>query len=159
VKTPLVIVGPGVPKNERNAAFSYLLDLYPTLCELAGINYPATVDGKSLKNAIIEKKPEGREHIVLSYINIQRAVKKDNYKLIRYNAPDGERVQLFDLAKDALEQNNLADAPAYSDKVNELTRLLNSEMHNLGDFCDLSKPGWGYPKKLSLKEIANIKNQ
>jgi arylsulfatase A-like enzyme len=159
VKTPLVIVGPQVPKNERNSAFSYLLDLYPTLCELTGIKYPATIDGKSLKNAIVEKKPEGREHIYLSYINIQRAIKQGDYKLIRYNVGGQERIQLFNLATDPLEQNNLADAPAYRPKVDELTRLLSQEMRDLGDFCDLSKPGWGYPERLSLKEIVEIKEK
>jgi arylsulfatase A-like enzyme len=157
VKTPLVIVGPKVPENERNSALNYLLDLYPTLCELTGIECPETVDGISLKNAIMEKKPEGREHIVLSYINIQRAIKKDRYKLIRYNVKGEERVQLFDLANDPLEQNNLADAPAYAGKVEELTRLLNREMHLLGDFCDLTKPGWGYPEKLSFEDIIRIR--
>jgi arylsulfatase A-like enzyme len=157
VKTPLVIVGPQVPKNEKNSAFSYLLDLYPTLCELTGIKYPKSIDGKSLKNAITEKKPEGREHIYLAYINIQRAVKKEDYKLIRYNIGGQERVQLFNLATDPLEQNNLADAPAYSGKVDELTRLLAQEMRDSGDFCDLSKPGWGYPNRLSLNEIVKIR--
>ncbi|MDR3262648.1 MAG: DUF4976 domain-containing protein [Tannerella sp.] len=117
------------------------------------------MDGKSLKNAIMEKKPLGRDHLFLSYINIQRAVKKDSYKLIRYNVNGENRVQLFDLAKDPLEQDNLADAPAYSAKVEELTRLLDKDMHELGDFCDLSKPGWGYPDKLSLKKIIEIKHQ
>ncbi|MDR1675356.1 MAG: sulfatase-like hydrolase/transferase [Tannerella sp.] len=157
VRTPLVIVGPGIPKNERNYTFNYLLDLYPTLCELAGIKYPETIDGQSLKNALMAKKPAGRKHLILSYINIQRAVKKDHYKLIRYNVKGEERVQLFDLKNDPLEQNNLADAPAYKDKVKELTELLQREMLESGDFCDLSKPGWGYPDKLSLKEIVEIK--
>ncbi|KAA6352247.1 Arylsulfatase [termite gut metagenome] len=156
-KTPLVIVGPGVPKNERNSAFNYLLDLYPTLCDMTGIRYPATVDGKSLKDAIIEKKPLGRDHLTLSYINIQRAFKKDNYKLILYNVNGEERIQLFDLQKDPLEQNNLADALAYGKKIEEFTQLLNKEMHDIGDFCDLSKPGWGYPNVLSLEKITEIK--
>ncbi|MDR3268337.1 MAG: sulfatase-like hydrolase/transferase [Tannerella sp.] len=158
VKTPLVIVGPGVPKKERNNAFSYLLDLYPTLCDLTGLRTPTTIDGRSLKKALDEKQPDGREHIFLSYINIQRAIKKDHYKLIRYNVHGKERVQLFDLEKDPLEQDNLADAPAYADKVAELTLLLSREMRDQGDFCDFSHPGWGYPEKLSLDEIMKIKN-
>jgi hypothetical protein len=43
--------------------------------------------------------------------------------------------------------------------VEELTQLLGREMHDLGDFCDLSKSAWGYPKKLSLKEIIEIKKE
>jgi hypothetical protein len=61
------------------------------------------------------------------------------------------------LEKDPLEQNNLADASAYRAKVEELTRLLDKEMHESGDFCDLSKPGWGYPEKLPFKEIQKMK--
>jgi arylsulfatase A-like enzyme len=159
VRTPLVIAGPNIPKNKRNNSFNYLLDLYPTLCDFADVKYPATIDGKSLKNAITEKQPAGREHITLSYINIQRAVKKDHYKLIRYNVKGEERVQLFDLERDSLEQNNLADAPAYSDKVKELTQLLHREMRDLDDFCDITKSGWGYPNKLSLNEIVEIKSK
>jgi arylsulfatase A-like enzyme len=157
VKTPLVIAGPAIPANERNGALSYLPDLYPTLCDLIGIPAPATIDGQSLKKALMERQPSGREHIFLSYINIQRAIKKDNYKLIRYNVAGEERVQLFDLSKDPLEQDNLADAPACGEKVAELTRLLSDEMRNLGDFCDFARPGWGYPRKLSFEEIIKIK--
>ncbi|MDR0815705.1 MAG: sulfatase-like hydrolase/transferase [Bacteroidales bacterium] len=158
VKTPLVIAGPKIPRNERNSAFAYLLDLYPTLCELTGIKYPATVDGQSLKKAIMEKKPAGREYLYLIYSNLHRGIKKDNYKLIRYNVENNaERVQLFDLEKDPLEQDNLADAPAYKAKVEELSALLNRQMQESGDFCDLSKPGWGHLRKLSWDEALNMK--
>jgi arylsulfatase A-like enzyme len=159
VKTPLVIVGPGIPANERNDAFSYLLDLYPTLCELTGLETPKSIDGRSLKKAITEKIPAGREHITLSYINIQRAVKQDHYKLIRYNINGNERIQFFDLTTDPLERDNLADAPAHAGKIAELTQLLKSEMRELGDFCNFDLPGWGYPEKLSLKQINEIRNQ
>jgi arylsulfatase A-like enzyme len=35
--TPLVLTGPGVPKARCCDAFCYLLDLFPTLCDLTGV--------------------------------------------------------------------------------------------------------------------------
>ena len=40
VKVPLIIAGPGVPHG-RCDALVYLLDFYPTFCELAGAPVPA----------------------------------------------------------------------------------------------------------------------
>jgi arylsulfatase A-like enzyme len=159
VKTPLIIVGKGIPNNERNDSYLYLLDLFPTLCELSGLKIPDTIDGISLKNALLEKKKLGREHIFLSYINIQRGIKKEDYKLIRYNVNGEERIQLFNLNKDSLEIDNLAGSPDHQKKIEELTQLLDSEMIKLGDFCDLKKKGWGYPEKLSFRDIIKIKNK
>lgn len=157
VKTPLVIVGPGIPKAEKNDAYCYLLDIYPTLCELTGLSIPESVDGKSLKKAITTKQPAGREQLLLSYINIQRAIKKDGFKLIVYNIEGQRRVQLFDLANDPMEINNLADAPAYKERTEELYRLLAKEMREYNDFCDPDKSDWGYPNRLSYKKIMEMK--
>ncbi|MDR1722914.1 MAG: sulfatase, partial [Tannerella sp.] len=85
--------------------------------------------------------------------------KKDNFKLIRYNVDGKARVQLFDLKADSLEQDNLADAPGYDDRVAELTLLLSDEMQRLGDFCDLSKPDWGFPHKLSFKDYIELRER
>lgn len=155
-KVPLVISGPGILQDARNEAFCYLLDIYPTLCDLAGIKIPGTVNGISLKNALDTGQPKGRESIFLSYINIQRAIKKDNYKLILYNVKGDRRVQLFDLSTDPWERDNLADMPAHKNLVNELTQLLYAEMKAKGDFCEPDKPDWGYPSKLTWDEALKI---
>jgi len=44
---PLVVAGPGIPKG-RSDALVYLMDLFPTFCELAGATPPPGIDGKSL---------------------------------------------------------------------------------------------------------------
>lgn len=46
--SPLILTGPGVPKGEKRDALCYLLDVYPTLGELAGVPKPEGSEGLSL---------------------------------------------------------------------------------------------------------------
>ncbi len=48
MRSPLVIAGPGVPKGRRSDAMCYLLDIFPTLGELAGVSAPNGNEGRSL---------------------------------------------------------------------------------------------------------------
>ena len=156
IKVPMVIAGPDIPQNTKRDTYCYLYDIYPTLCDLAGIEIPETVEGISLKESIYDPKIAKRDDLLFAYINLQRAIKKDNFKLILYNV-DGERhPQLFDLAADPLETNNLYDNPKYRAKRDELTRLLYSRMREAGDFCDPEKADWGYPKKLDWNQVVQV---
>lgn len=156
VKVPMVICGPGVPQNTMRDAYCYLFDLYPTLCDLAGIGIPATVKGISLGETLRDPGVKKRDDILLTYINLQRAIKKDGFKLILYNVDGQRHPQLFDLNADPMELKNLYDAPAYRKKREELTELLYARMKAAGDFCDPAKPDWGYPTKLDWKQVMQV---
>ena len=39
IRVPLVFAGPGIPRGVRRSAYAYLLDIFPTLCDLAGTGY------------------------------------------------------------------------------------------------------------------------
>ena len=56
IRVPLVMAGPGIPKDKRNTALCYLRDLFPTTCELVGLPIPESVEGRSLKPVIREEK-------------------------------------------------------------------------------------------------------
>jgi len=45
---PLVMSGPGVPDGSRRSEFASLIDVFPTLCDIAGIEPPPEVDGRNL---------------------------------------------------------------------------------------------------------------
>lgn len=156
VRIPMVICGPGIPQNTVRDAYCYLYDLYPTLCGLAGIGVPATVKGISLEETLRNPEAGKREDILLTYINLQRAIKKDGFKLILYNVDGQRHPQLFDLKADPMELKNLYDDPAYRKKREELTALLYARMKAAGDFCDPAKPDWGYPGKLDWKQVVQV---
>lgn len=156
VRVPMVVCGPGIPQNTARDAYCYLYDIYPTLCDLADIEAPATVKGLSLLPTIHNPAIKNREDILLTYINLQRAIKKDNFKLILYNVNGQRHPQLFNLEADPMEMKNLYNDPRYSQKRDELTELLYVRMKEVGDFCDPTKPDWGFPAKLNWNQVVQV---
>lgn len=131
MKAPLIMAGPGVPKNRRSDAFAYLLDLFPTLCDLAGLNTPAEVEGLSLAPVMAGKQRSRREMIFTAYRNVQRAVRDDRWKLIVY--PQLNRRQLFDLKNDPSEMNDLSAHPKFINQVTRMSALLKQAQASFGD--------------------------
>lgn len=143
VRVPLVLAGPGIPKNRRRDALCYLSDLFPTLCDLTGLPVPDSVEGKSLAPVLNHRDAEVRDSVFYAYRAIQRGVRQGRWKLIRYSVGGVETIQLFDLRSDPWEMDNLAPSPEHADRVSALTALLAQWMRDLGDPCDLAKPDWG----------------
>jgi arylsulfatase A-like enzyme len=122
IRVPLVIAGPEVPKDERSEALCYLRDLYPTICDLAGIVTPESVEGKSLKPVITGKQDAIYSEIYGYFRDKQRMVRNKRYKLIHY--PHLDRYQLFDLQKDPHEVNDLSGDKRYNKVFRELQEKL-----------------------------------
>jgi len=131
MNTPLIIAGPGVPKNRRSEAFAYLLDLFPTLCDLAGLKTPAEVEGLSLAPVIAGQQRSRRETIFTAYRDVQRAVRDDRWKLIVY--PQINRRQLFDLKNDPAEMNDLSANPKFIKQVERMSAWLKKAQASFGD--------------------------
>jgi arylsulfatase A-like enzyme len=106
VHVPLVIAGPGIPRNQRREAFCYLLDIFPTLCQLTGLQVPGTVEGKSLAPLIRNTETRLRKTLYFAHMDTQRAVRDDRFKLNEYAVPDEQtgrihcHTQLFDIGRD-----------------------------------------------------------
>jgi arylsulfatase A-like enzyme len=106
IGVPLIFRGPGIPHGARRDAQVYLRDLFPTTCELAGIEIPKAVEGKSLVG-VIRGKEKGVYPQVFGYFkDVQRMIRTDRFKLIHY--PKIERYQLFDLRADPNELHDLS---------------------------------------------------
>lgn len=131
-RVPLIFTGPGVPKGRRTDALVYLLDIFPTLCDLTGTPIPASVEGTSLLSAMAGDV--GRDALYLAYTEKQRGVRTRSHKLIEY-VVNGAHVmtQLFDLQADPWERRNLADDPALRATRNDLTTTMLSLRDPSGD--------------------------
>jgi arylsulfatase A-like enzyme len=151
VHVPLVISGPGVASGQRTDAMCYLFDVLPTLGMRCGVAGPTTSEGIDLSPTLSDPSQPARPQLLFAYKNIQRAVRDESWKLIRY--PQVDRTQLFDLQADPQETTNLADKPEYAAKVAEMTALLEREMKQAGDTLPLKvanpKPAEWKPPALS----------
>ncbi len=124
VRVPLVMKGPDIPISTTNDADVYLQDIMPTSLEIAGIEKPEYVQFQSLLSlARNEKTGSSYESIYGAYVDLQRMIRKDGYKLIHYSRIN--KSQLFDLNEDPLEMNDLAES------MPEKTKELFSELVEL----------------------------
>ena len=130
MKAPLIFTGPGIRKG-RSDALVYLFDIFPTVCALAGVPIPVGLDGRSLKPIIEGKKRSVRETLFLSYRDVQRAVRDDRWKLIRY--PLINKTQLFDLRKDPHELRDLAEDASQAKRIGRMMASLRDWQVKLGD--------------------------
>ena len=135
-KSPLVVAGPGVPKGKSDALV-YLFDLFPTLCDLTGVEVPKGGEGKSLVPVITGKETKVRDHLFAAYKDVQRMVRDGQWKLIWY--PKVERFQLFDLSADPDEVKDLSGDKAHAKKLEEMRALLAREQKTWGDTAPLVK--------------------
>ena len=169
-RVPLIVKGPGVKPGSRAPGNVYLLDVLATLCEIAGIEAPATNEGASFLPVLTSRTPAVREVLYGVYSGDgspgTRAVRRGDWKLVEIEMPDlGIRqTQLFNLRDNPLElleehaaaavreasgvapgvtQRNLAADPRHADTLATMRRLLGEQMRGGDDpdrFADLPAP-------------------
>ncbi len=151
IRVPLILSGPGLPKGQQRDTLCYLSDIFPTLCDLIGIGCPETVEGKSLIPAVEDPSVSIRETLHFAYRGVQRAVKRDNMKLIEYVVAGKRATQLFDLSTDPLEMNNLAEDPGFQDQLAALRIELRKWRNELKDTQLAGDAFWsGFDNKESI---------
>jgi arylsulfatase A-like enzyme len=134
MKAPLIFRGPGVPHGESES-LAYLFDIYPTLCELSGVEVPAGLDGRSLAPVMRGEVESVRDSVFLAYRDVQRAVRYGDWKLIRY--PQVDVTQLFNLAEDPYETRDLSGEPGHADRVADMLARLKSQQEQWDDALPL----------------------
>jgi arylsulfatase A-like enzyme len=137
MRTPLILKGPGIPEGRIEKMEVYLQDIMPTAIEYAGGTVPSWVEFNSLKpfiegEATVSNYPE----VYGAYMDLQRMIRVDDYKLIVY--PKARMVRLFDLVNDPLEMHDLATATRQRDRIRSMFRELKGLQAKMGDTLDLS---------------------
>ena len=130
-RVPLFIHAPGVSQDgERTVQPVTLTDLYPTLCELAGLPIPPQCDGTSLVTQL--KRPAAatdRTSLTSFVFNGDKApshgVSDTRYRYIRYT--DGFE-ELYDRDSDPHEFTNVVSDPALADVKARLAEQLPTEV-------------------------------
>ncbi len=131
MRVPLIAAGPGFGAGIRIDTPVYMQDMMATALELAGISPDPAVEFHSLPPHAGGGGTPGRDSIYGAYMNLQRMVVADGFKLVYYPKTDG--VLLYDLGADPLETKNLADDPAHGDTLEKLKKRLAALQREMDD--------------------------
>ena len=116
-RIPLIVAGPGLPPGARSVALVESVDIYPTLCALAGLPVPDGLDGASFAAALRDPaRGVARDAVFHCYPRQQligRAVRTARHRLVEWKkigAPaDTAILELYDYDGDPDETRNVAD--------------------------------------------------
>jgi arylsulfatase A-like enzyme len=114
---------PRVPEGSVDDRLVGFVDVMPTLLDLAGLDVPDTVDGRSMlgkRRDYIYGECGEDDHAT-------RMIRTERWKLIYY--PTGNHFQLFDMQDDPHEMTDLARDPKCAKTLAELTGVLMSELY------------------------------
>lgn len=131
MKVPLIFSGPNIPRGKSTQTFTYLFDIFPTLCDLIEIKPPDDLDGYSLRPIWEDKKESVRDSVFLPFLQIQRAIRDERWKLISY--PKIQYMELFDLKNDPYERTNLIFNADVEVNKNRLLNIMKQWQEKYGD--------------------------
>jgi len=121
-RVPLVIAAPGRARGASTRSLAELVDLYPTLADLAGLTAPGPLDGQSLAPVLASPAQEVRTAAFTQAYN-GYSVRTDRWRYSEW-AEGAEGRQLYDLLVDPQETTNLAGAAEHASVVADLSARL-----------------------------------
>lgn len=135
-RVPFIIRYPGkIPEGKHMRGLFSLLDIAPTILDLAGVTHQEAFDGVSGASAMCSASDHNREAVFAEIFEIidQRAVifsvRTEKWK---YNFHCGDMDELYDMEKDPLEMQNLAENPDYTAVVAEMQERLAQWLRETG---------------------------
>jgi len=127
VRVPFALRYPTlVPEPYVESSLVANIDICPTLYDLAGINIPYRVDGRSLVELLGTNK-KWRDHILLEAWPDRgswAAIRTEEYIYIE---TEDDSSEFYDLKADPFQMNNLIDDPNYQSMIPQYQKWLNKE--------------------------------
>ena len=130
MRVPLIIVDPRREGSGKTTSPAKFTDVFPTLCELAGLDTPVQWQGRSLVPVLKDANLKTRKGAIGMYKSkgaYGYSVRTERYRYIEWINTKTAKVvgrDLFDLKKDPLGKRNFADSPEYSSVLEEVTDIL-----------------------------------
>ena len=134
-RTPFVVRGPRVARGESSTALAGLIDLPPTLCELAGASTDG-FDGRSLSPLLGGSVPDTwRRHLFVEHFpgDRFRMLRSDRYVYVEY--PGTNERELYDMSDDPHQLRSLHRATGKQSLVSEFSARLEQFAACSGESC------------------------
>ncbi|HZH72157.1 MAG TPA: sulfatase-like hydrolase/transferase, partial [Mariniphaga sp.] len=135
VRVPLIVKVPGKQPGICHS-FAELIDLYPTVAELAGLKFSPHLQGESLVRTLDDPSAEVRDFafsISVRNNNKSFLIRNNKWAYIQYDEDASSGMELFDMEYDPKQYNNLAYHPKYQDVVADLQSHLKKKLEEVRD--------------------------
>ena len=125
LNAPLIVRVPGMKKNIEINSLIEFVDIYPTLCELAGLEIPKNVQGESFLPLLTGEKDKITD-AVFSRFKDGESIRTERYLYTEYRNGKGKLYakMLYDHKKDPEENINIVNLPENKNIVSQLAKLL-----------------------------------
>ncbi len=120
IRVPLIVKVPG-KKPGASSSLVETTDIFPSLCALAGIATPATVQGRDFTALLDDPKKPFHEAAYSRFVSAD-AVVTNHFSYTRYEG--GKSEMLYDLSKDPQGNRNVAGDPKYAETIATMKKLL-----------------------------------
>lgn len=134
-RIPLIIKVPGKKPGVCHS-FAELIDLYPTIAELAGLEYSPHLQGKSLAPTLDDPSSKVRDMAfsVSRYRGVEAfLLRSEKWAYIQYEEDGKSGKELFDMELDPKQYNNLAGNPKFQHIVEEFEIKLREKLRDVRD--------------------------
>ena len=125
-RVPIIVAAPGYKGGQKTDRPAELLDIFPTLLELAGLPADAKQEGQSLIPLMKNPQKEWNHPAITSFGLGNYSVRSSRYRFIQYH--DGSR-EMYDLKKDPHEWNNLIKNPKMKSAIVEHAAFIPKKQH------------------------------
>jgi iduronate 2-sulfatase len=128
---PLIICVPGKQPAVCHSLVE-LLDLYPTLSRLCGLDVPQRLQGKNIAPMLDDPSISVRD-AAFSVAPMRKGflLREDKWAYIQYAEDASDGIELFDMEKDPLQYTNLAAHPEHAQRVDKFKVKLAAKLEEL----------------------------
>lgn len=132
MQIPMIIKAPGIEGGQRRSNLVESIDLYPTLCELAGLPLPRHLQGVSLVTLMKDPKATWKSAAVGRFQNGD-TIRTDEFRFTEYTEKNGKRISQMLFHHDSDPNENVNIAKDRKDSINGLSETLHRIMGRDGD--------------------------
>lgn len=126
-RVPLVMAGPGISEDAASASMAEMIDFYPTLADLAGLQAPRYLAGVSLAPTLAEPSKATRQSALSHYKN-GYSLRTPEFRYTQWGEDGSAGNELYDHKSDPGEMKNLADDPNYAGTVQSMREAIRSRI-------------------------------